>query len=79
MATDLNFHIHVYVSDLYSFVPTLDLSILLQEICGTILGIYKSLTDTFMWKLGLRPRNSQTRNTFMGFLLQCITYHYKSS
>ncbi len=29
---------------------------------GPILGIYKSLTDTWKWKLGLRPRNSQIRN-----------------
>ncbi len=43
-------------------IPTIDLPILLQEICGPILGIYKSLTDTRMWKLGLRPRNSQKRN-----------------
>jgi hypothetical protein len=28
-----------------------------------ILGIYKLLTDVLMWKLGLRPRNSQKRNT----------------
>jgi hypothetical protein len=35
--------IHVSVSDL--FIPTIGLSILLQEICGPILGIYKSLTD----------------------------------
>jgi hypothetical protein len=35
-----NFHIHVSVSDLY--IPTMDL----QEMCGPILGIYKSLTDT---------------------------------
>ncbi len=37
-----NFHIHVSVSDLY--IPTIDLPILLQEICGCgpILGIYKS-------------------------------------
>ncbi len=34
-----------------------------REICGPILGKYKSLTDTWMWKLGLRPRNSQKRNT----------------
>ncbi len=33
------------------------------EIYGPILGICKSLTDTWMWKLGLRPRNSQKRNT----------------
>jgi hypothetical protein len=39
-----NFHIHVSVSDLY--IPTIDLPILLQEICGPILGIYKSPTDT---------------------------------
>jgi hypothetical protein len=56
-----NFHIHVSESDLY--IPTIDLPILLQEICGPILGIYKSPTDTWMWKLGLRPRNSQKRNT----------------
>jgi hypothetical protein len=35
-----NFHIHVSVSDLY--VPTIELPILLQELCGPILGIYKS-------------------------------------
>jgi hypothetical protein len=39
-----NFHIHVSVSDLY--IPTIDLPVLLQEICGPILEIYKSLTDT---------------------------------
>jgi hypothetical protein len=35
---------YISVSDL--FIPTIDLPILLQEICGLILGIYKSLTDT---------------------------------
>ncbi len=41
-----NFHIHVSVSD--SYIPTIGLPILLQEycICGSILGMYKSLTDT---------------------------------
>ncbi len=37
-----NFHIHVSVSDLY--IPSIDLPVLLQEICGPVLGIYKSLT-----------------------------------
>jgi hypothetical protein len=32
-----NFHIHVKVSDLY--IPAIDLPILLQEICGPIVGI----------------------------------------
>jgi hypothetical protein len=27
-------------------IPTIDLPILVQEMCGLILGIYKSLTDT---------------------------------
>jgi hypothetical protein len=39
-----NFHIHASVSDLY--IPTIDLPILMQEKCGTILGIYKLITDT---------------------------------
>jgi hypothetical protein len=39
-----NFHMHVSVSDLY--IPPIDLPILLQEICGTILEIYKLLPDT---------------------------------
>jgi hypothetical protein len=38
-----NFHIHVSVSELY--FPTMGLPFLLEEICGQILGIYKSLTD----------------------------------
>ncbi len=39
-----NFHIHVSVSKI--FIPTLGLPFLLEEICGPLLGIYKSLTDT---------------------------------
>jgi hypothetical protein len=39
-----NFHIDVSVSELY--IPTMKLPFLLEEICGPILGIYKSLTDT---------------------------------
>jgi hypothetical protein len=39
-----NFHIHVSVNELY--IPTMGLPFLLKEICGPILGIYKSLTDT---------------------------------
>ncbi len=32
-----------------------------SRIGRSIVGIYKSLTDTWMWKLGLWPRNSQKR------------------
>ncbi len=67
-----NFYIPVSVSELY--IPTMGLPFLLEEICGPILGQYKSLTDTWMWKLGLRPRNFQEiihtwncRCSFIGF------------
>ncbi len=39
-----NFHMQVSVS--YLYIPTIDLPILLKEICGPILRIYKSLTVT---------------------------------
>jgi hypothetical protein len=42
-----------------------------RKIRWPILGIYKSLTDTRMWILGLRPRNSFSGNTWIGFSLQC--------
>ncbi len=52
-----NFHIHASVSDLlYSHHRS---PILLEEICRPNLGLYKSLTDTWMLKLGLRPRCSR--------------------
>jgi hypothetical protein len=53
---------HVSVRNLC--IPSIDLLILLQEIRWPILGIYQSLTDTWMWKLGLRPRNPQKRRDF---------------
>jgi hypothetical protein len=37
-----NFHIHVSVRD----IPTIDLLILLQELCGPILGIYINRSQT---------------------------------
>ena len=55
-----NFHIHVSVSELH--ISTMGLPVLLEELCGPILGICKPLTDTSMWKFGLRPRNSQKRH-----------------
>ncbi len=39
-----NFHIHVSVSAFY--ISTIGMPILLEEIYGPILRIYKSLTDT---------------------------------
>ncbi len=45
-----NFHIHVSVSDLY--IPRIDPNISWCRIGSSIVGIYKSLTGTWMWKLG---------------------------
>ncbi len=44
-----------------------------------IVGIYESLADTWMWKLGLRPRNSFPGNSCLEFsvlclCLQCVGY-----
>ncbi len=49
----------VPVSTFMCLWAMIDLPILLQGLCGPILGIYKSLTDIWMWKLRLRPTNSQ--------------------
>ncbi len=50
-----NFHIYVSASDLY--IPRIDPHISWSRTGRPIVGIYKSLTDTWMWKLGLWPRN----------------------
>jgi hypothetical protein len=59
------FHIHVSVSDLYIFPGSVHIFSCSRT---GIVGIYKSLTDTWMWKLGLRLRNSIF---FLEFSLQC--------
>ncbi len=58
-----NLNINVPVSDLLYIFPRSICLFFCMEIYGPILVIYKSLTDTWMLKLGLRPRNSQKRNT----------------
>ncbi len=45
-----------------------------REICGAIQGVYKYLTDTWIWKLGVRPRNSQKRNTYSKWDFPCSVY-----
>ncbi len=37
-----------------------------------IIGIYKSLTDTWMWKLGLRVHSSFSGNIYFKFLEFCL-------
>ncbi len=45
----------IYLWEIYIFPGSVCL-FCCREICGPILGKYESLTDTCMWKLGLRPR-----------------------
>jgi hypothetical protein len=40
---------------------------------GPNAAIYRSLTDTWMWKLGRRPRNSFSGNTKCKFLCSAVT------
>ncbi len=49
-----NFHIHVSVSNFY--IPRIGPHISSSRKGRPIVGIYNSLTYTWMWKLGLRPR-----------------------
>ncbi len=57
----------IYLWEIYIFPGSVCL-FWCSQICGPILGI--SLKDTWMWKLGLSPHNSQKRNTEMGFSLK---------
>jgi hypothetical protein len=60
-----NFQIHVSVSDLY--IPRIGPHIFLQENGPS--GMYKSLTDTWIRKLGLRPAI-----TFLGIIVSNFRY-----
>ncbi len=42
------------------------------RIARPIVGIYKSLTDPWMWKLGLRPLNSFSGNILFEFSVLCL-------
>ncbi len=60
-----NFHIHVSVSDWY--IPRIRPHISCSRIGRLIVGIYKSFTDTWMWKSGLWPRNPFSGNICFEF------------
>jgi hypothetical protein len=65
-----NFHIQVSASDLY--IPGISPHISYSRIGRPIVGIYKSFTDTWMWKLGVRPSNSFSVNICFEFLVLCL-------
>jgi hypothetical protein len=65
-----NFHIHVSISNLS--IPRISPHIFLQKNRQTNLGIYKSLTDSWTWKLGLRLRKSLSGNICFKFWVLCL-------
>ncbi len=69
-----NFHIHVSVSDLY--IPRIGPHISTSRNGRPIMGIYNSPTDTWMWKLGLRPRYSYSGNICFKFSAFCLCSVY---
>ncbi len=48
-------------------IPRIGPHISFSRIGRSILGIYKSLTDTWMWKMGLWPHNSLSGNICLEF------------
>ncbi len=64
------FHIHVSVRD--SYIPRIGHIFPCNRIGRQTVGIYKSLTDTWMWKLGLRPRKSFSGNFCFKFSVLCL-------
>ncbi len=64
------FHIHVSVSDL--FIPRISPHVSSSRKGRPIVGVYNSLTDTWMWKLGLRPRYSFSGNICFKFSAFCL-------
>ncbi len=71
-----NFHIHVSVCDLY--IPRIGPHISCSRIGRSIVGIHKSLTDTWMWKLGLRSSNFFSGNICFDFSV-LVLYRVPSS
>ena len=65
-----NFHIHVSVCDLY--IPRIGPHISSSRKGRLVVGIYNSLTDTWMWVLGLRPRYSFSGNICFKFSAFCL-------
>ncbi len=60
-----NFHIHVSVTNLY--IARIGPHISCSRIDRSVVGIYKSLTDTWIWKWGLWPCNSISENVYFQF------------
>jgi hypothetical protein len=61
-----------HLCDCERFVSRIGLHISSSRIGRPMVGIYKSLTDTWMWKLGLRPQNSFPGNICFEISVFCL-------
>ncbi len=59
---------HSCVCERFLFIPRIGPHISCRGIGRSIMGMYKSFADTWMWKLGLWPRNSFSGNICFQFL-----------
>ncbi len=64
-----NFHFHVSVIDLC--IPTIG-PLFCSKLGGPIMGIYKSLKETWISKLGTRPCSFISGNICFEFLVPCL-------
>jgi hypothetical protein len=63
-------HVHIHVSVIDLYIPRIAVhTFSCSRIGRPIVGIYKSPIDTWMWKLGLWPRNS-----FLGIFFSNFRY-----
>ncbi len=60
-------HIHIHESRSDLFIPRISPHISRSRIGRSMVGIYKPLTYTWMWSLGLWPRNSFSGNIYFKF------------
>ncbi len=65
------FYIHVSASDLFIFPGSVHIYFM-QQLGRAIVKVYKSLTDTWMWKLGLWLRNSFSGNICFELSVLCV-------
>ncbi len=69
-----NNRITIFCLPISTFMYLWAIYILQQSVCcGPIIGIYKSLTDTWAWKLGTRPHSFISGNISFKFSVQCMT------
>jgi hypothetical protein len=68
---------YIFVSNLYT--PTIGPQTQYSNIGRPIVGMYKSLTDTWMQKLGTRPRSFISGYKCFEFSVQCVNKYYSTA